>query len=385
MILKKKEDLSTIPDKSLTKLARLYELDDIIGIRGDRSYKGHVISFEELHYLMSQMREIQKSLEKTYPDLFYEQKEPLIYQSSPEALKEILRFLKTIDNDLYLYALKLFVGQGNGSIEIYNKYSNKDKTKENRSRNDRDGSIHLVLNQTISRKEAELISKVLKTDKCSLLEVIVMMHEVSHSFDRGDIRLQHFGKDIFRPFSLATSFYLPETTAIFFETIFAEHLINKYPIYKNVIEKILGNRARHNLMSVDKTYVMSGLAKVKKEKGYVPDNYIALLKGEDIAKRVKEVVLNDNNLSYSRRYALALLFVPTMVKVYNENPKEGNDRIRRYLKCSKENDFDGALAAFGMDLNNKESVKNILENYKEHILKYCCKDLDKEKDKGFII
>ena len=58
MILKKKENLSTIPDKSLTKLARLYELDDIIGIRGDRSYKGHVISFEELHYLMSQMREI---------------------------------------------------------------------------------------------------------------------------------------------------------------------------------------------------------------------------------------------------------------------------------------------------------------------------------------
>ena len=45
MVLKKKEELSIIPDRKLTKLARLFEIDDNIAIRGDKTYKGHVISF----------------------------------------------------------------------------------------------------------------------------------------------------------------------------------------------------------------------------------------------------------------------------------------------------------------------------------------------------
>ena len=386
MVLKKKEELSIIPDRKLTKLARSFEIDDNIAIRGDKTYKGHVISFEELYDLMSQMRGIQESLEKTYPDLLYEQKETLIYNSTSEALKEILRFLKTIDNDLYLFALKLFVGQGNGSIEIYNKFDNNNhNNKGNRSCNNRDGSIYLVLNQDISKEEANLVSSVLKTDKCSISEVIVMMHEISHSFDRGDITLKRFGKNAFAPISLATAFYLPETTAIFFETLFAQYFINKYPAYKNTIDRIIGNRARSKLKSVDKTYVKAGLVKIKKEKGYVPENYLTCLKGEDLSKRVREVLLKEPNLSFSRRYALAMLFVPTMVKVYNENPKEGNDRIRKYLKCNRENDFDGALAAFGIDLDNKESVKSLIYNYKDFIIKYCCKDLEKGKEEDFII
>jgi hypothetical protein len=85
------------------------------------------------------------------------------------------------------------VGQGNGSIEIYNKFDNNNhNNKDNRSCNNRDGSIYLVLNQYLSKEEAKLVSSVLKTDKCSISEVIVMMHEISHSFDRGDITLKRF-------------------------------------------------------------------------------------------------------------------------------------------------------------------------------------------------
>lgn len=85
MVLKKKEELSIIPDRKLTKLARSFEIDDNIAIRGDKTYRGHVISFEELYDLMSQMRGIQESLEKNIR-IYYMSKKKLLFIIVPQKL-----------------------------------------------------------------------------------------------------------------------------------------------------------------------------------------------------------------------------------------------------------------------------------------------------------
>ena len=83
----------------------------------------------------------------------------------------------------------------------------------------------------------------------------------------------------------------------------------------------------------------------------------------------KESVTETPFLYSDRKYVLAELFVPTMIKKYKENKEEGNKRILNYLNAVKNNDFKGALLAFDITLN-RAGLEELLKNLKEYESRY---------------
>lgn len=156
----------------------------------------------------------------------------------------------------------------------------------------------------------------------------------------------------------------------FFETIFAQYIGKKHPEYKKIADQVISDRIRRCYLQVGKVSTITDVIKIRNEKGFVPDNYLRILRGEHNAKVVREDMLQEKDVTVARKYALAQVFVPTMVKKYNEDPEAGKEKIRKYLECTRNNDFDGALAVFGMNLSDKDKCDKMFENVREHIIKY---------------
>ena len=79
---------------------------------------------------------------------------------------------------------------------------------------------------------------------------------------------------------------------------------------------------------------------------------------------------------------LSQLFVPTMVKIYNENKEAGKARIKRYIDCCRNDDLMGALKSFDLDITNQKNYNYLLENFREFISKYYFKNkLDPDIDR----
>lgn len=149
-----------------------------------------------------------------------------ICTSTADAIRNILNFVKEIDDNLYIQSLKLFIGLKEGAIHIYDLYD-EDVKKKIRNRELRERSCqnirdtYVVLNEYLDEKTAKDFSKIVNGDKCSVFEMIKLMHELSHNFDFninndvliGKVILDTKNKDYFYPI---TAEYLCETTAVFF-------------------------------------------------------------------------------------------------------------------------------------------------------------------------
>ena len=155
---------------------------------------------------------------------------------------------------------------------------------------------------------------------------MTMMHEISHSFDRNRQRASF---DIENPsrrkkYPQITAIYLPEVTSIFFETLFGLHLAQKYPGYRDIVESVMRKRLITNTASAEKTRIKTSLICVHEDKGFVPDTFLAYIKTPESAPGIKEDLIKESSLISSRKYAFAQLFVPTMLKTYLLDRKNGN-------------------------------------------------------------
>lgn len=216
IIFEKVEELSDISDRRLTRLVKIYKNNDKRAIEEDTSYKGHVISFDELSDLMQRLKDIKQEVEESGKDLLSRKPETLAYRSVPASIRELLEFLKEIDNDLYLETLGIFVGIKNKSVDIYSKYDKKAKENGIDSRSMRDGRTFIVLDKEIDRKTAKKLSDYVQSDKCSILENVIMAHEVAHGFDYTPMGIKQTKDGIESTLPSATHYYLAETTPIFF-------------------------------------------------------------------------------------------------------------------------------------------------------------------------
>ena len=165
--------------------------------------------------------------------------------------------------------------------------------------------------------------------------------------------------------------YLSETTAIFFENVLGDYLISKDPNNRVVVEQILRDRIMSNRSLTEMVGFKTSLMIEKEENGWVSDERtrdIAAAFGMTLDEG-KESVTESPFLYSDRKYVLAELFVPTMIKKYKENKEEGNKRILKYLKAVKNNDFRGALSAFDITLN-RAGLEELLKNLREYESKY---------------
>ena len=371
--------------KTLDDVVEVIKKDEKNLILSDKTYNGPIITMSDLNMAMKDLLRIenQEHKKRNIP----EKRIPINLESSiyictftAEAIKNVLNFVKEIDDKLYIESLKLFIGLKEKSIHIYDIYDDDVKKKiKNRELNESSCNngkgTYVVLNEYLDEKTAKDFSKIVNGDKCSVFEMIKLMHELSHNFDtniNNDVQtrreiLETKHKDKFYPI---TEEYLCETTAVFFETIFGDYLVSQKPELKPIIEEKMKNRILTNLKSVYKTRLKSELVKVSDENNGVPKDFLDKVVGPKKREETEKRLLSDPRLAVSRRYAISMFLVPTMVKVYRENSKKGKERIKEYLKCCKNNDFEGALSSFGINIRDKDNYKQSLENYRAYIEKY---------------
>lgn len=377
-------------DEELEKVADKLCFDENNMLLSDEDYHGYIIPLTELNKMMNHLNTI-------YSSEFQKQQNPLsrrpkinffgtlsFYKNTSQALKDVLDFLKEIDNDLYLYALRLFVGQEKDTINIYDLYSKEAQEQikfgklSHRSSNvgnECERKIFVVLDESLDSNIAEKIRNFIGSNKCTLRESITLMHEISHCFDRNYNKITVNPEHITDPRFVAkyppvVSFYLSETTAIFFETIFAEHLAEKDPALQSSVDNLILSRICMNQLSVKRARALSALVRIKEEKGYVPEGFLSHITQKGVSETLRKDIISSHPLYQIRKYALSQFFVPTMVKKYNEDKSLGKERIKKYLECCCNDDFDGALKAFDMDIQDKDTYNSMLDNYRDFIVKY---------------
>ena len=358
------------------------------------------ISLKFLNYITRRMiaQRKKENLKKVIISLDEDDRRVVITIGRCDMIKAALDFLDTIDKELYIGTLKGLIGlKENEEIVIYNYYSVKDFDKcdergfkefERKSMRMSDkgrSKIYLVLMDNLNREDATNLNKLISSsDVCSFEDLFKFIHEVAHGFDKNyeqlsvvNVEKKPGSKDVNDddlPKTAET--YLSETTAIFFENVLGDHLISKCPANRVVVEQILRDRIISNRTLTDMVGLKTSLMLEKDERGFVSNEVsseIASMFGLTFEEG-KESIAESPFLYSDRKYVLAELFVPTMIKRYKEDRENGNKRILNYLNAVKNNDFRGALASFDITLN-RAGLEELLNNLREYEAKYMC-DID---------
>ena len=394
MDIKDINDFGTIDQEFNSVIDDLFIEEEILS-DADIDNVSSRISLKFLNYITKQMilqrrnRSIRKEI--TMPD--HDNNRVVITMGRSQMLKTALDLLKSIDNELYVETLKGLIGlRDNEEIVIYNYYSVQDFSKcdergfkefERKSMRMSDkgrSKIYLVLMENLNREDALNLNKIIQSgDVCSFEDLFKFIHEIAHGFDKNYeqcsvVNVEKYpgeqplnGDDL--PKTAET--YLSETTAIFFENVLGDYLISKNPKNRVVVEQILRDRIISNRSLTELVGFKTSLMMDKEENSLVSDERtrdIAAAFGMTLEEG-KESVTETPFLYSDRKYVLAELFVPTMIKKYKENKEEGNKRILNYLNAVKNNDFKGALLAFDITLN-RAGLEELLKNLKEYESRY---------------
>ena len=392
-------DFGTIDQEFNSVIDDLFIEEEILA-DADKENMSSRISLKFLNYITRQMiaQRKKENLKKAIISLDEDDRRVVITIGRCDMIKAALDFLDTIDKELYIGTLKGLIGlKENEEIVIYNYYSVKDFDKcdergfkefERKSMRMTDkgrSKIYLVLMDNLNREDAINLNRLISSsDACSFEDLFKFIHEVAHGFDKNYEQLSVVNVEK-QPGSKAVNdddlpktaeTYLSETTAIFFENVLGDHLISKCSANRVVVEQILRDRIISNRSLTDMVGLKTSLMLEKDERGFVSNEV-----GSEIAsifgftfEEGKESITESPFLYSDRKYVLAELFVPTMIKKYKEDRENGNKRILNYLNSIKNNDFKGALASFDITLN-RAGLEELLNNLREYEAKYMC-DID---------
>lgn len=353
------------------------------------------ITTRMLNFIVNKMRKVRVVKDDSwivYTPYSTDKNRISITLSKGQIMKETLDFFKTIDMGIYLSVLRLYVGiSENEELKIYNyhrvdDFDSKDtngyslfEKKSVRLTDKGKSKIYLVLMEDLNKEDASMMSRLISSNEvCSYVDLFKLVHEVAHGFDkdfgnRVSVELDGENKneaELELPKMAET--FLAETTAIFFEHLLGDYLINKTPSNKLFVKQILQDRITSSGLCVDLVGLKTSFMIEKKEKGFVSDERISDIASEYglTCEEAKEIILESPLLYEDRKYALAYLFVPTMIKKYKEDGLEkGNKRVLSYLDAVRNNDFDSALSAFDISLD-KDGLNVLLSNLKEYEKSY---------------
>jgi len=165
-----------------------------------------------------------------------------------------------------------------------------------------------------------------------------------------------------------TRIYLGETTAILFECILGDYLERKNPNYSVLVRQNAKERMQSCINSMYSTGLKSGLVREYESSGAITKGYIdSMIHFFHAKKDSMDRIKKDPEICSSRQYALAGFLVPTMIKEYRKDRIEGNKKIARYLECCINDDFEGALNVFGIDIGDTKILNTMIDNFKEYL------------------
>ena len=299
-----------------------------------------------------------------------------------EMLKVTLDFFESIDPELHKKAVDTILQQtDNIKMRIYNLHKIKDFKKRDekgipeytRGANvySRNGyaTVHIPIKRELNSEEEKLLNK----DECTLEDLYVMVHEIAHLFDldldlgRPD-RAEIEGKEEERKERI-TRELVGEATAISFEGMLSQYLLENGIYSKDAIQEIANLNMNSFLQDARLVYTKLLLAREKTKNGEITLEFVEKFMRDNgfsvqyIRKMAYNIIHDPRDMLYKKRYALGGLIAPTIIKKYRE---EGAGTLKRYLEEAKKENFEGALNALGIQLN-EEGLSKLIANMREWV------------------
>ena len=282
-----------------------------------------------------------------------------------------LQFFKSVNPDLYNHVKSIIFNQNKKiKLNIYDAQNITDFKQTDLEFKDMEKYNYEPLNNYKNNKDIiyiplrrdSNISRSIKKDEGTLDDLFIIVHEIAHSFD---INLE-FGpneerdKKIYKFGNILT-----ETTAISFERMLADYLVENNLFKKDDMEQILKRRLNNSSNKAIFVYAQLFLSRKKEENGEITKKDIQeLIKEFDSniqsIKKLGISIINDagKEMLSNSRYAIAGILSPTIEKIYKE--KEFG-KIQGYLKESKNGNFKDAFYAIGITLDD-EGLNKLKEN-----------------------
>lgn len=182
-------------DEELEFIAYAIEEEESMTSSAYPNYKNSILSLDRIRDITEDLsficaEEEEKVKKPLTPQPFKFDDDFLIYTSIPEALKEILSFLKEIDENLYTIALNIYLGQSSDTINIYSiqdDYYKKqiESGKLNKESLNTGGegvkNAFVVLDAELNNTTYQKIKKIIGSGKCTFNEKKILCMKL-HTF-----------------------------------------------------------------------------------------------------------------------------------------------------------------------------------------------------------
>lgn len=308
-----------------------------------------------------------------------------------EMLQVTLNFFKSIDSELYRKAINTILQQSkNIKTKIYNIHQVKDFDQEDSlglSKHTRNGcvqsrngfaTVNIPIREEIDDEEEVVLNK----DECTLNDLYVVVHEISHLFDL-DLDLKRpdeekiLGKTRGQKTRIAREL-LGEATASAFEGMLSEYLLKNGIYSQAAIREIDRLNINSFLQDARLVYAKLILAREKSKNKEIKLEFVEKFMRDNgfsihyIRHMANNIINDPRNMLFEKRYALGGMISPTIIKKYNE---EGASALKKYLEEAKNENFVGALAALGIGLN-ENGINQLISNMQDRVA-----NMNTEKDR----
>ena len=441
-ILKSRKELTGEQVSLLKDTADVIYIEQRIFEEGMGSSR--IFTLENFYQMLEQVKQIRrgiaikpkdKNLRNPEEDFTRRMVKPL---HKGDLIRETLEFVRELDEDLYQRVLKFVITMDESEdITIrskyatqltkpeYKKYSISRSPCSSVSKGER--TVFLGLHNDYSEEKARKTSKAFPIDDfCVYKNVSTCIHEIAHGFDmdmekeksqylnnmvtrlrgeanaipnvidkmvlflrhkqnvlnQNDINITDKEREKILDTNIAR-LYLCEATTIFCEYVYADFLLEKNPELGRIALQTNYDRICKIGGNIDRLHFLSKLGIEREQVKKLDEDFlIQLVTKENVTdSQLEKIEEKLPTMHKSRRYVLADILVPSMIETYNKDKEEGKKRYQRYLQCIKNNDFEGALNAFEIDIYSKEGVEQIMRNYKKNLAKYFPQYHDKEEER----
>lgn len=296
--------------------------------------------------------------------------------SNEELISITLDFYKWLDEDMYKEVLKIITGQSEIPIAVYN-----DETKNNllnpisgfceySKRPTVENTLETILitdenkEHNVKRSQAKIYAY--RKGDCieKYMEFYILAHEIAHSFA---INLN----DFFNP----TENLLTEVTPIIIEYLMDIYLLKNGLVTEYEVLRKQSREENRNKMTNDEIiFAVMELAKAYKEKGTINEcileqtfrNEEINLNSSRIENICENIIQNKNSIDVSFRYVIAnLISVPNFSERYTKNPQEAITRLKEFIGKVKDDDLQGSLKCFDIELT-QEGIEHLVEEKKKY-------------------
>lgn len=297
-------------------------------------------------------------------------------------LKIALLFFESVDSELYKKALDIILGQEKDiAMKMYNVHFIKNFKKKDEKgfleytpygvAQTRKGEalINIPTNTKISKEEDRIINE----NNCSLEDLYTVVHEISHMFD---LNLE-IGRPTKNEIADEPEVYednitrelTAEATAIAFERLLSEYLLERKLYPKLAIQQIDNGRTNSCLQKARMVYAKLVLAKEKEQKGEITLDFVEKcmrdyhLSIQGVRYIARSIINSKGDLLMQNRYAMGGFIAPTIIKTYKIG---GATQLKKYLEEAKKCNLESTLKQIGIQFG-KTGINEAVKNFQEYM------------------